>query len=493
MFFRRIVSFFTILIIGGSIVMPAQASQTAKQAASPGDCRFGINVGNWGFIPNESVAKYDLSTVGVGYYLDYYYTRNPSVPGNIHYTYMLRVNDTAYPNILPILPNLVKNNPGSIWIIGNEPDSINDQDNVTAETYADRFFEFAKVIRANDPTTAKISFGSITMMSALRLRYLDYAWARLIFRAGSLSSASALVDFWSPHGFILSEDPNGWGSGIPPAETDAVYNEYLTLAEKITNIDDIYSFDKFTNRLIAFRKWMNANGERNKPLWLTEFGNLLPPYNAPGANFVLAPFPITIDFLQKTFDWMYSTKDAILGDPNDGNRLTQKWFWYSLNDLVTHFGGTLIDPITGIDTPVGTAFRNYDPPLDPGAVVPPPDLAPIAMTVTAISQSPTDRSLVNYRATIRVRNNQINDFLAHGTLSLFEGSNLINNQTIQVARCGGEAVVNIPLNDIMPFSTHNFLVRVQGADQNTVSEMAFNLPGREFTYPYENYFPMVLK
>jgi hypothetical protein len=233
------------------------------------------------------------------------------------------------------------------------------------------------------------------------------------------------VDIWSPHGFILNEDPSqGWGSGIPPAKNAAVAAEYLSLATK-TNLDWVYNFPMFADRVTAFRNWMNTNGERNKPMWVTEFGNMIPPYTAPGQNYTTVPFSTTIDYLQKTFDWLYLTKDATIGDPNDGNRLAQKWFWYSLNDLVSHFGGTLIDPITRIDTPVGVAYRDYNPPADPTVVVPAANLVPEAVTVRAVSRNPSDRSLVNYIITVRVRNHQVSDFLAHGTVSFLEVANLI--------------------------------------------------------------------
>lgn len=90
---------------------------------------------------------------------------------------------------------------------------------------------------------------------------------------------------------------------------------------------------------------------------------------------------------------MYLSKDANIYDPKDGNRLTQNWFRNSLNDLVTHFGGTLINPITRIDTPVGIAFKDYNPPADPTVVFPPENLVPEAVSVTALSRNTGDRSL----------------------------------------------------------------------------------------------------
>jgi hypothetical protein len=86
-----------------------------------------------------------------------------------------------------------------------------------------------------------------------------------------------LIDFWSIQSFILNEQENGWGTGIPPGfendHADAVI---------ITNFADTYSIDIFRERLIAFRGWMAGISERGKPLWITEYGSLFPPIDPPG-------------------------------------------------------------------------------------------------------------------------------------------------------------------------------------------------------------------
>nr|MBI2904308.1 hypothetical protein [Chloroflexota bacterium] len=63
--------------------------------------------------------------------------------------------------------------------------------------------------------------------------------------------------------------------------------------------------------------------------------------------------------------------------PYDGGKLVQRWFWYSLNDDLWRFGGSLYDPATKQSTVVGDAFAAYvtglplgaDPQLVEAAVV----------------------------------------------------------------------------------------------------------------------------
>jgi hypothetical protein len=62
---------------------------------------------------------------------------------------------------------------------------------------------------------------------------------------------------------------------------------------------------------------------------------------------------------------LLNTTDPAIGLPSDGNRLVQRWFWYSLNEHRYNFGGTLYDPDNSkARTAVGTAWINYvDPPI----------------------------------------------------------------------------------------------------------------------------------
>jgi hypothetical protein len=489
---RKIIVQLVIVIVLASSVVPIQPVLASPAASAP-DCRFGITVANWAFmknyVPNESVARYDLPLVGVGYYLDWSFNRNASVPGYINFTHVLNVRDDLFAPTLASLPSLVTTYPGAIWIIGNEPDSPVDQDNTTAETYADRFYAYATYIKAHD-ANARVSFGTITMATKTRMRFMDYAWAQLVKDAGSEAAASNLIDIWTPHGFILNEQEGSWGAGIPPAISTAVHNEYVSLQEPIGG-SDIYSFAKFTERIIRYRTWLKAHNQQNKPMWLTEFGNLLPPYNSPGGNSATAPDPITPNFIKQTFDWMYSYKDATIGNPNDGNRLTQKWFWYSLNDLVTHFGGTLIDPVTRVVTASGIAFETYDPPFDASVTIPAPALGPISLKIYPVSRNANNHNLVDYTLVARVRNNTISDFRSDATVKVYEGTTLIGTASGKVERCGGDGLFTFHYPGILPGSQHTLTVVVTatggtGGQQDYPESTAF-------TVPIESFVPVVKK
>ena len=73
---------------------------------------------------------------------------------------------------------------------------------------------------------------------------------------------------------------------------------------------------------------MAGKGERNKPLWITEYGSLFPPTRLD----LGATDAKTASFMVGTFNFLLSARDEATGLPGDQNRLVQRWFWYSLNE-----------------------------------------------------------------------------------------------------------------------------------------------------------------
>jgi hypothetical protein len=315
------------------------------------NCRFGITA-------PLGIQGYDLRELGVGSYLDWGGAPGDSRPAGIEYIHVLRLRDDLYPATFARLDSLLSAYPGAYWIVGNEPDTTYEQqDGVTPEVYAERFYKLARKIRRLDPT-AKIGFGSIVQPTPLRIRYLERAWIELIALAGSQEMASRLIDFWNIHAFILNEWPGEWGTGIPPGFEsdfqDAVHFFVPPFAET-------HSLALFSLWVEQFRAWLADIGEREKPLWITEYGSLFPPLDPPdGTDLVNVTDQETIDYMSGTFDFLRTAIDLETGMPGDGYRLVQRWYWYSLNDHRYTFGGSLYDPDnSGELTPVGQAFIRY--------------------------------------------------------------------------------------------------------------------------------------
>jgi len=118
------------------------------------------------------------------------------------------------------------------------------------------------------------------------------------------------------------------------------------------NAPDIHNNSIFEDRILAFRQWMSAKGERDKPLWITEYESLFPYY--------YTPIEETARFLTENFDFLLGALDTEVGYPYDGNKLVQRWLLYSLKDEVDDFGGSLYDPNNSATiAEVGTPWVNY--------------------------------------------------------------------------------------------------------------------------------------
>jgi hypothetical protein len=314
----------------------------------------------------------------------------------------LRLRDDLYTQTREHLPAWVEANPGSVWIIGNEPDTTyGQQDALFAEVYADRYFELAKIIRHHDPT-ARIGLGPVVQPTPIRIRYLMRAWNRLVADAGSALNASSLIDIWTIHAFILNEQRFSWGTGVPPGFEDD--HEDAFIIDLPDGVYKTYSIDIFQQRIFAFREWMASIGEREKPLWITEYGSLFPPVDPIGGpDYYNVSDENTLTFMVQTFNFMLSAYNEQTGLPGDGNQLVQRWFWFSLNAHRYSTGGSIYNPDYPeygdfVITPVGDAFITYQQ-----SNLQEPDLSPTGLAIIPKSYN-SDRSLVDYRLDITISN-----------------------------------------------------------------------------------------
>ncbi len=380
-----------------SPALEGSAAQSGLNITPVTACRYGINAP----LPTSG---YDIASLKVGSLLDWQADTNPSLPPGVEYIRVLRLRDDLYDQTLADLPAWVDDNPGSVWIIGNEPDTTyEDQDGILAETYADRYYALATIIRAHDKT-AQLGFGPIVQPTPLRIRYLDRAWDHLVLDAGSASAASSLVDIWTPHSFILNEEAGQWGAGIPPG-----FGQDHTDAIIITDYADTYSISIFMQRIINFRTWMASIGQRSKPLWITEYGSLFPPVDPIGGpDYVNVSDDATALYMWNTFSFLQTASENQTGMPADGNQLVQRWYWFSLNEHRYLFGGSLYNPdypenYGPLLTLVGQNFINHQ-----NQFVVEPDLFPSGLTITPISPSQLPGRF-DYRLDITIDNNEFAD------------------------------------------------------------------------------------
>ena len=362
---------------------------------------------------------------------------------------VLRVNPAGYQPSGSVLADRIAANPGSLWLVGNEPDCIY-QDNILPQTYAQVYHDAYAFIKSHDPT-AKVAAGGIVQPTPLRIEYLDIVLNTYTSLYGELMP----TDAWHIHTFILREASCAvypgecWGSEIPPgisADHGMMYD-----------LEDTDNLNVFQDRIVQFRQWMRDRGYRDTPLIITEFGTLVP-HSYQGWDEERGKV-----FMYGAFDFLLTADDPDLGYPADENRLVQRWLWYSLDD--TAYGGTLFDPSTLDLLPMGAYFGAYT-----GAISPTVDLLAVDVgQVAPIPLAPVGAATI----TLQARVSNVGNVPITGPVTVRfldgEGQQIGSDQAIStaVAGCAATEKVTMVWPNVMPGA---YVVQVVVDPEDVVSE-----------------------
>ncbi|MCB0146399.1 MAG: hypothetical protein KDE01_01950, partial [Caldilineaceae bacterium] len=125
---------------------------------------------------------------------------------------------------------------------------------------------------------------------------------------------------------------------------------YIEQRGELWEVEDHDSLALVEEQIRAMRRWMASRGLQEKPLWITEYGILMP------EEYGFPPERVS-RFLVGSFDLFQSLRDETIGMPEDGHRLVQRWNWYSARDS-RYPTGNLFDN-WGESTPVGDTYWEY--------------------------------------------------------------------------------------------------------------------------------------
>lgn len=288
----------------------------------PYSLRWRIGIG----IPEKNPLYFKWPPTRPGWYLNWttgyeeqqflaglFQTTNMNMPNEnrlgMEFTPMVRVPRGELRPSPQKLMRLAAKYPGRTWLIGNEPD-VEWQDNATPEQYAYAFHCAHAAIKGGDPT-AQIAIAGLSQITPLRIDYLDRIWR--YYRAAF--GREMPVDIWNMHAFVLREEAESWGVRIPPGLDGVAFGERW-------EIEQHADLNLVSEQVFRMRRWMKENGQQEKPLWITEYGILLPSEYG---------FPIqdVVTFMWGSFDLFRSLREPELGFPHDDYRLIQRWVWFS--------------------------------------------------------------------------------------------------------------------------------------------------------------------
>ena len=416
---------------GSSVYLPF----TSQVPALAPLCRTGVN------ITRSTTTNFDLTDLRAGWYIDYRATAYATFANGAAHTPVITLAQVGEDGFTSspsgaALDAAVAAQPGADWIIGNEPDRRYYQNDLVPRAYARAFHDVAQQIRAKDPT-ARLFAGAIVQPTPLRLQYLDLVLAN--YR--ELYGTALPADGWAIHNFILNErscshynDPYiCWGADIPPgiSATDGLVIE-LDELQKTADVNF------FKEQVVRFRQWMADNGYRNLPLYVSEYGILMPEDRG-------FPPALVNQYMNDTFDYLLSTTSDELGYAADDNRLVQRFAWYSTLD--PSFNGSLFESTTNNPlsppfrrTVIGDNYAAYTSKLEPASEFKLLGLEQLPIPIT--DGSPIS---VTLRATLANAGN--NQWPAAGRVQFYQGDPSaggvpIGSTDVSLIGCGRTAAVD---------------------------------------------------
>jgi hypothetical protein len=256
------------------------------------------------------------------------------------------------------IAQLVAQNPGHWWFIGNEPENPCRPGAMHSSEYARTYHIVYHFIKEQDPT-AKVGIGGVVLPSKARRDWLD----NVLDSYRGIYGGPMPVDVWNVHNLLLSECPDSqcrgreqspcpelWCSGgyLPPEfGCDPTRRTWRSQ-------DSQANAEEFKQLIREFRAWMATHEEaRDKPLIITEMGVFAPRTDVGG------PFPHERinQFMTDTFDFMINETDSETGYSLDGDRLVQAWTWYALHPTGDFYG--YLFEWDGSITDFGVNLANY--------------------------------------------------------------------------------------------------------------------------------------
>lgn len=314
---------------GGDATTAAAGAEPLPAGSAPARVGVGLPVGPFG--------AYDWGKGLPGWYVNWRALPDPTAPSGVRFAHLIYVFGDTFQPAVETVKAIAQADPGALWLVGNEPD-VAWQGNATPEQYAGVYHELYLALKEADPS-AQVAIGGVSQPTPLRIAYLD----RVLQAYRSRFGEAMPVDVWNVHAFILREEADSWGVGIPPG-MGAGPGELYEIADHV-------AMDIFRVQIVRFRQWMADRGFRDKPLIVSEYGVLMP------ESYGFPPEVVT-SFLVDTFDYFLTARDPATGFPEDDNRLVQAFCWYSAADT-TYPTPNLFDPETRAVTPAGEMFRAY--------------------------------------------------------------------------------------------------------------------------------------
>ncbi len=121
--------------------------------------------------PMRDIDRYDVALLGAGWHISCQRGEDPVPAAGMECAQLVGVTGGVDASDTASLREIAARNPGLLWLVGNEPDVIW-QMNATPEEYARLYHDVYVAVKAGDPTS-QVAIGGVSLVTPLRLRYLE--------------------------------------------------------------------------------------------------------------------------------------------------------------------------------------------------------------------------------------------------------------------------------------------------------------------------------
>jgi hypothetical protein len=311
---------------------------------------------------NTALALY-TSQLNVRWYFDYADPRTARSPNRLR---LVRVGEGA-PTPIPAaeLARAAARWPGGVWQIGNEP-NVPGQDKISPADYAVRYAEYYNAIKIADPTARLLAGGIL-------------AW--------DFTCTGCVGDVQTGHEFT-QQFVQAYQArfGTPPPMDGFAMHAYLIDWDNLPMADA----DKMIQQISGARDWLDANGYRETPIWVTEVGVIWGcerrAYDFAERKFFCINYRADLmeQFMTTVLTWLIA---------NAAEKRIERWFWYPTAPVpevyARDFAGINLRADTGIAPPsrFGLLYRRFT-----GATTP-PDPLPSPRSLGATAEPPAPDAL----------------------------------------------------------------------------------------------------
>lgn len=212
------------------------------------------------------------------------------------------------------------------WLIGNEVGLYNGEENYPPETYSDYFYKYAKWIKELGDEfnlTYKLAAGSVITRPDIEIHVETKLASEKSKPAKTLINGSLYMEK------VLKIYKTRYGATDTFTTTPNMPVDVFQLHPYMYDGKVESKINMFKQSVTSFRSMLRKQGYKDKEVWITEWGNLVDDQKKINDT----SFADSIKIMNEGIPWLTRVNSGTDGMSTDGNKLIQRWGWFTFKYL----------------------------------------------------------------------------------------------------------------------------------------------------------------